>query len=50
MRADGAYTLADPDAVHAVGDDAALLGTHQLLMQDALEMKRRADEAGIGAG
>jgi polyphosphate kinase len=50
MRADGAYTLADPDAVHAAGDDAALLGTHQLLMLDALEMKRRADEAGIGAG
>jgi polyphosphate kinase len=49
MRADGAYTLADPGAVHTAGDDASLLGTHQVLMLDALEMKRRADEAGIGA-
>ncbi|MBI1303627.1 MAG: polyphosphate kinase 1 [Phycisphaera sp.] len=49
MRADGAYELADPDAVHAVGDDVSLLGTHQVLMHDALELKRRADEAGLGA-
>ncbi|MEY3142289.1 MAG: Polyphosphate kinase, partial [Planctomycetota bacterium] len=51
MKPDGSYELSDP-AVVATGpasSDPAFIGTHQRLMQDALESRARADALRLGS-
>jgi polyphosphate kinase len=51
MRPDGSYELSDPPIVPAGAGatDPALIGTHQRLMQEALEARIRADAMRLGS-
>jgi hypothetical protein len=51
MKPDGSYELSDPAVVPTgpVGSDPAFIGTHQRLMQEALEARVRADELRLGS-
>jgi polyphosphate kinase len=51
MKSDGSYELSDSAVVPTgpVGNDPAFIGTHQRLMQDALEARARADALRLGS-
>jgi polyphosphate kinase len=51
MKPDGSYELSDPAVVPsgAAASEPAFLGTHQRLMQEALESRARADALRLGS-
>jgi polyphosphate kinase len=51
MKQDGSYELSDPAVVPtgAASTDPAFIGTHQRLMQEALEARARADSLRLGS-
>jgi polyphosphate kinase len=51
MKPDGSYELSDPAAMPSgpMASDPAFIGTHQRLMQEALEARARADAFRLGS-